>query len=350
MLFWFIFILVVFFCLGEFNLNGRWNRPLMQGLGIFIITIVSALRFDVGFDYPSYYKTIVLDNFDFDFEILSGYVFSIGRNIGYPPLSFIIITVLISSFVFSTLCKYSANIFVAIMVYICFFYLNSLNTIRQSLAISITFWGVRYIFQKSFFRYFLVCIFASLFHSSALLACVIYPFYRFISTRYIPVILILIAIGYKTILETFLTIGYYDHVSNKLLTISEENMTEGGGMYIRIAMLLVIVCLYLLTWLKKVEVDRNLLSLCSIGCIFPFLIGTHMGMRIAEYFLIYLCLVIPQVLCAYKSYFRALCVILFMCYFLLLIATGRNQKRAPFLPYQTIFNIDNIKDPVFRQS
>lgn len=257
MLFWFIFIIIVFLCLGEFNLNGRWNRPIMQGLGILIVVVVAAIRFDVGYDYPSYYRTIVLDNFDFELEPFSGYIFSIGRNVGYPPLSFMIVAVLIYSFVLTTLRKYSANFFVAAIVYVCFFYLNSLNTIRQSLAIAITFWGVRFIYQKSLLKYILVCIFASLFHSSALIALIIYPFYRFISAKYTPVILVLIAVGYKMVLELFSNIGYYDRVSNGLLLMSEEKLTEGGGMYVRLAMVTVVLCLYLLIWIKKTDIDSK---------------------------------------------------------------------------------------------
>lgn len=100
MLFWLIFIVIVFLCLGEFNLNGRWNRPVMQWVGVLIVVVVAAIRFDVGYDYISYYRTIVLDNFDFELELLSGYIFSIGRNVGYPPLSFMIVALLIYSFIF----------------------------------------------------------------------------------------------------------------------------------------------------------------------------------------------------------------------------------------------------------
>lgn len=217
------------------------------------------------------------------------------------------------------------------------------------MAIAITFWGFRYIYQKSLFKYILICIFASLFHSSALLALIIYPLYRFIIAKYMPVILIVIIVGYKMVLEIFLNIGYYDRISNGLLLMSEDKLALGGGMYVRMVMVAVVLCLYLLIWIKKVEVDSRLLSICGIGCIFPFLLGSHIGLRISEYFWVYLCLAIPQALYAYKPYFRALCVIIFMSYFMLLIAAGRNQKRASFLPYQTIFNIDNVKEPIFRE-
>lgn len=351
MLFWFIFILVVFFCLGEFNLNGRWNRPLMQGLGISIIMLVAALRFDVGYDYMSYYQGIL--SYDLDFEPLSLLLFLIGTDsiTSYPPLSFMIIAVLIYSFMFSTLRKYSVNFFIASMVYICIFYLPSLNTIRQSLAVAISFWGIRYVYQKKPFQYMIVCIFAALFHSSALVSIIIYPLYRFVSPQYLPIIIIMIILCFQLALETFVDIGYYARVSNKLLELSEDQANEGGGSYSRFAMVIVILTMYILAWFKRKNknIDYRLLSISAIGCVFPFIIGSHMGSRVSEYFLINLCLVIPEVLCAYKVHFRMISVIVFMCYFILLIAVGRGQKRAPFFPYQTVFSIQDVKHPVFRQ-
>lgn len=349
MLFWGIFILTVFFCLGEFNLNGHWNRPLMQGIGISIVVLVAVLRFDVGFDYISYYQGIL--TYDLDFEPLSRLLFLIGTDTvsSYPPLSFMVIAILIYSIAFSTLRKYSVSFFIAAMIYVCIFYLPSLNTIRQSLAVAISFWGIRYVYQKKPFQYVVICIFASLFHSSALFSIVIYPLYRFISAKYLPVIILAIIGGYQWVLETFLDIGFYARVGNKLLELSEEQANEGGGSYSRFAMVVVILMIYVLAWFKKAHIDYRLLAISAIGCVFPFILGSHVGSRVSEYFLVNLCLVIPQVLCAYKVNFRMISVMVFMCYFMLLIAAGKGQKRASFLPYQTVFNIQDAKHPIFRQ-
>lgn len=88
MIFWLLFILTVFLCLGEFNIGGHWNRPLMQRLGICIIVLVAVLRFDVGYDYMSYYQLTVYNNYEF--EPLSQLIFNFGRQSGYPPLIFAI--------------------------------------------------------------------------------------------------------------------------------------------------------------------------------------------------------------------------------------------------------------------
>lgn len=347
MTFWLLFILTVFLCLGEFSFGGQRNRSLMQSLGISIIVWVAVLRFDVGYDYMSYYQGILSK--DLDFEILSRQIFLIGVKSGYPPLTFMIIGILIYCFVFSTLRQFSANFFVAVMVYVCIFYLPSLNTIRQSLAVAIVFWGVRYIYRQAPLRYILICILASQIHSSAIATLLFYPLYRFVSAKYMPVLIVAIVLGYHIMLELFASVNFYAGLCDALQELSEEQKINGGGSYSRYAMVIVVISMYFLSWLKKANVDYRLLSISAMGCVFPFILGSHMGSRISEYFLIHLCLVVPQVLNAYKIRFRMLITAVFMCYFLLLIVVGRGQSRASFFPYQTIFNIQNVKSPIFRQ-
>lgn len=347
MTFWFLFILTVFLCLGEFNIGGHWNRSLMQGVGICIIVLVSVLRFDVGFDYMSYYQDISGNTYD-RYEPICWLIFHFAYIIKYPPIAFMLIACLTYSFVFPTIRKFSVNSFVGIMIYVCMFYLISLNTMRQSLAIAIVFWGVRYILQRSLFKYVLTCVFASLFHSSAIVSILFYPLYRFVSAKYLPMVILIIAMGYRLVLELFLNMNFYAGFSDAVLELSEEDANLGGGSYTRYAMVVIVVFIYFLAWMKKADVDYRLLSFPTMGCLFPFILGSHIGSRVSEYFCIYLCLVIPQVLNAYNVRFRTMIVGAFMCYFLLFIAAGRNQKRPSFLPYQTVFNIQNIEKPLFR--
>lgn len=329
--------------MGEFQMKGHWNRSLMQKIGIILIVGVSILRFDVGYDYFSYYLSILSG--DEKFEPLSQLIFDWGQYMGYPPLSFMIIGLLTYYFVFSTLLKYSSNLFIGVMTYVCLFYLTSFGIIRQTLGAAIIFWGVRYIYQHSFVRYALVCVLASLFHTSSLVGIVIYPIYRYVSLKWVPFIFILIVESYYFVLGKFIEIDIYVGASNRLI---EEATEGGGGMYLRYAFILIIVAVFILAWIKRARVDYKLLSVSVVGTIFPFVLGSHYGMRISEYFFIYLCLFIPQVLSYYKTSIRALFIMGLMCFFILVIGAGRNQSRPNFLPYQTIFNIDNIKNPHFR--
>lgn len=106
MTFWLLFILTVFLCLGEFNIGGHWNRPLMQRLGISIIVLIAVLRFDVGFDYFSYYEDIIYNSYD-RYEPLSWLIFHFAYTIKYPPIAFIIIGCLTYYFALSTIWNFT---------------------------------------------------------------------------------------------------------------------------------------------------------------------------------------------------------------------------------------------------
>lgn len=346
MLFWFIFILVVFFCLGEFNLNGRWNRSLMQRIGVCIITLVSVLRFDVGFDYFSYYKDILDATYD-RYEPLSWLIFHFAYTIKYSPIAFMLVGCLTYFFAISTIWKFSKNRFIGIMVYVCIFYLTSLGYIRQALAVSITFWGIRYIYQKSFIKYLLTCVLAILFHYSAFLAIIIYPMYRFMTNKMIFISLVSIYLTLDLALLFLSDIRFYGGIAEGLLA-NEVDPATGGGRYVRLAMVFIVLFSFFVNYFKKVGIDNKLLGISATGLLFPFVLGPHFGMRIGDYFFIYLCLTFPETLSVYSVKFRTVTAIFLACYFMILIGVGRDNVRPSFLPYQSVFSIENPMRPLLR--
>lgn len=92
----------------------------------------------------------------------------------------------------------------------------------------------------------------------------------------------------------------------------------------------------------------KLLAIPTLGILFPFILGPHHGMRIGEYFFIYLCLIIPEISSTFSVKTRTVAAILLTCYFLILVGVGRNNVRPSFLPYQTIFTIKDPMKPILR--
>ena len=77
----------------------------------------------------------------------------------------------------------------------------------------------------------------------------------------------------------------------------------------------------------------------------PFLIGGHLGGRVAQYF----CLLVPRVLRGYTSTVRNWYIFGLSTYFLLLVyVSTQNPLKTPFTPYQTIFTA-NLENPVFKK-
>ena len=140
MLFYVIFILSVVILMGNRPVNK--NRKLGYGsyIGITIIILVSILRFDVGWDYPGYYETVYpsLDTYAIDrFEPFNKIICQLVSYTKWPPLLFIIYGLITYILVFSTLRKYTDNLFLATLTYLAFFYTTSLGPIRQGVALAI---------------------------------------------------------------------------------------------------------------------------------------------------------------------------------------------------------------------
>ncbi len=65
-----------------------------------------------------------------------------------------------------------------LIYYITGFYTNTFNNVRQSLAISIVFIAFCFLERKNFRKYFIMVLFASTFHYSAIAALLVYPIVR----------------------------------------------------------------------------------------------------------------------------------------------------------------------------
>ena len=105
-------------------------------------------------------------------------------------------------------------------------------------------------------------------------------------------------------------------------------------------------------WLSGGYIDkdnRKLLVLCTFGCIFPVLLGGHLGGRIAQYMYIFLCLAIPNILHNASGVVRPVYIFLLNVWFLSYAYIGTDGDGIKtYIPYQTIFEV-NTDVPVFKE-
>lgn len=169
-----------------------------------------------------------------------------SKNIGFSILQMILkmytndpqvlifITALITNIlIVAVLYKYSRMIELSLYVYIASgMYLVSMNGLRQYLAAAIIFTATKYILDGNWKKYFLIVLFASTFHQSALVLIPIYFLVRRKAWSTITFILlfiaVLIVIGFNQFAEVFFaTIGdtQYGHY---------KDFQEGGANILRV--------------------------------------------------------------------------------------------------------------------
>ena len=342
MLFYILFICIVLslFFLSRVFPDGSRRYYFFELVGLFVIIFIGIFRFDVGWDYINYYNYIdkIEVNQIIRLEPLSQIFCIIAILFDNPPLLFVLFGLPTYLIFFHSFKKYSVNFQLSVLIFLAFFYLESFTSVRQILALSISFWGFKYILKQSLFKYVLVVGFAALFHVSALAALFIYPVYRFLSLRMLVFIIPILFLAKEILLRVLYVLDIYSYYIDKL-----DEYTGGGIVrYIQIALF---VSLLLLAYLKRIDdYENKLIAIIGIALLFPFILGPALGIRLGMYFLVYFCLLIPSILRKYSVQYRLFYAICFSGYFLAMIYIGSNNAfKSLYIPYQLIFNVENIQ-------
>ncbi len=311
-------------------------------LAILLVICVSIFRFDVGYDYSEYYRMVYpsLDEEVERFEPLSRLICYVVYYLKWPPALFIIFGLLAYYFYFSTLRRYSGNLYFALLAFIAFVYTTDFGNIRQGIAVAICFWGYRYICSKSLIKYLLVCFVASLFHATAVVAIPIYFVYNYFNTFYCVLFTVILLAGFNVLMAYLSDLNFY---ANYLEVLDEF---EGGDKkkYTNVLWLFLMVLIDFLG--RKNRENASLYFVIWFGILVPFLLGGHFGGRISRYYLVYLCLLIPKSLSHSSLLVRNVVCIGLIAYFLLLLYIN-SQGTGSMVPYQSIFSID-YQNPHFR--
>lgn len=87
-------------------------------------------------------------------------------------------SILIMSLIFTTFTKYSKNLSLSILLfYSTYIYYESLNGMRQYIAIALVFFSIRYIFDRKMIKYLIFILLASGFHTTSILMLPLYVLY-----------------------------------------------------------------------------------------------------------------------------------------------------------------------------
>ena len=259
MIFWFNFILFIYILVFFTYDSKKWK--FLPWLFLFLI---SAFRYNVGTDYAHYYHLYIYKDGMFWYKEW-GYIqlVSILSDLGFNPqmmfFLFSLFTILLfyKSFIYFFQNDDTKFLF-ATLLFIPFFYFYSLNGIRQALAIAIFVYSLRYIINKSFLKYFILIVIASLFHRSALVLIPLYLVLQLDLTKY------KLFIFYTFLFLMFLLnpIKYVEEifVSNQLplyYYFNDENAMQGVsgfGKVIAVSSILIILSLsYVLDRQKPIE-------------------------------------------------------------------------------------------------
>jgi transmembrane protein EpsG len=288
------------------------------------LVVVSGLRNTIGdtYFYMHAYETIdftweyTLENKDPGFSVLQMYL----KNISNDPQILLFITALVTNIlIIITLYKYSKTLEISIYVFITSgMFIVSMNGVRQFLAASIIFWATKYLLTGKFKHYFLVILFASTFHESALILLPIYFIVRREAWTRITFLLLTLAI---------LIVMGFDQFTKILFSALEDSQyggysdfAEGGANKIRVLVDAVPIVIAYLGRHKLREIwpkSDIIVNMSIIGLLFSIIATQNwIFARFNIYFSLYNLILISWIIYLFKENNRKFVYYgLLVCYF-----------------------------------
>lgn len=328
-----IFIQGIILFIGN-NKKSRSIKNTCLFFSFFFLFFVAAFRFDVGYDYENYYNYIEKEWLwgIIRMEPLNQPIFHTAIFLKSPLFAFIIYAILTYYFIIQSFKRSSINPFLSIFIYILLFYIESLCYMRQGLAIAITLYAYPYIKEKKNKQLILWGGIATCFHFAAIVIFIIYFIYHYINIFKVILFSILAIVAKSLIFASLQKLNLYSSYFDKA--------EIGGGSMIRLFFILLVTVLYFFKKKKNIE-EKNMFAVIIFGLHLPFLFGSHLGMRVANFFFIYLCLLIPLYLKRTSS--KIVFSLLFISYFTLFMYTTSISNKSQYIPYHFYWNKDNVK-------
>lgn len=337
-----LFFFLAFFVILE-NVNVK-ILPIFKLLTVVLLISISGFRYEIGSDYQNY--VFMFDNLDdyplleYGFKYLVLAITLIGGSVQHL---FLFTSALIILLLAYTINKYNRRcFFTALAVYvISFVYFESMNTVRQAIAISFMCYAVcSYIFNKKRWAFLLLVILSSLFHSSAIFVGVLSYFFIMFNSKnknytiYFFLLFFSFFLGHSiNLLFSFLSeasslFGYAHYMAN----FEQRGVETGLYQYVLNGYALLFLLFAVKNKLRLAEFESCMLGLFIVSIIlYNTFIEFYIGLRFYWYFFIYLMFVVPVFLKYYRINQRFLIFTLLMSpIFVFTIVSLDNIKYSPY--------------------
>lgn len=354
MVIYFLVALITAIC-SEISVKSNYRivRRFNILLVIVIPSLLYAFRYGIGTDYFNYVsffhrlqKTGFSGRFEWAYVLINLIVGKLNGNI---QIVFLVTSIIMMTFIYSAVRHYakSLNVGVAMFSYMMLYYQMSFNIVRQSVAMAICLYCIKYIHDRKFLKFSFFVLIASGFHNSALLLFPFYFFYKILGEKnkkwtrvlfYMIALIGVINIGslLRPILRSIPGLSYY------LFYLDNYDSDFSIGLFARfIPFLLIGLFLYNPIWKR----DKNFIlifSLYTISLILKLtgLVGAKFINRIALNFEVTLILLVAYYVKSFNKrgeLFASFALLFYVVinWWYIYIYTGSHGT----FPYKSIFGL-----------
>ena len=182
----------------------RYGSYLPIIIALLIYSLVFGMRFGVGTDHLSYYVEYQAGDFSI-YEAGYGFMANIFKMLGLPfpfYFGFVAFIQVLPFFLVFRKFKHDFYLYLVFALIFSVVWLSLCNGLRQWVAVGLIFWAFQFLNKQQWWKYILVVLFSTLFHTSAFVMLIFLPYSFFnpvFNNTKIKLILLAISIfaGYK---------------------------------------------------------------------------------------------------------------------------------------------------------
>ena len=160
------------------------NNKVFLFITFFELFVISGFRaWHIGNDTIRYIHVFIANVFSFDLShshMEKGYLL-LNKTLSFftdnPQAILVITSFCILSGVFYFINKYSKFIFLSTLLFIILYFSTTLNIIRQCMALALILFSLNFVIKRQFIQFLLCCLLAITFHTSSIIAILLYFIY-----------------------------------------------------------------------------------------------------------------------------------------------------------------------------
>lgn len=177
------------------------NKKMILWILILVLSILSGFRgYDVGTDTKHYTRIFNFiyyggtSSLEFGFVYSTEFLMNIFKDVQYL---FFIYAFFTNAFIIHRLWDFKnvASFSFMCFLYIGIFFPESMNILRQYLALAIVFWGTRYLDRMQYLKYSFIVVFSAFFHFSSLISFLLLPIHYYFSSKLTRMKVIICVVG-----------------------------------------------------------------------------------------------------------------------------------------------------------
>ena len=367
-------ILSILFLILEKKAKKKWIKILWCIMAIMPFFIVSALRYDIGTDYTRRYvfdynrtlQGIDVSNLEILFKFIMKFCMIFTEE---PYLMFVITSAMVVGFILGTSFTKSKDKILSVCIFLLGgFFFDSLNIMRQYMAMSLIFFGYQFLLKSKrwYIAYIATVIVATLIHSSAIIMLILVFLNRkmLVSWKWVLPVCVIILILNENLMNV---VGFFVQ-NTKFEAYLTGKFAQGEFSYLFVAENLAIYLMIMYIYSKNKKLgniqtqDILFLNIQALALIVMILGSVHMlFIRTALYFSVFQVISVPYYISKIpnkeviedlkkitKNKFKfvklekymkqAVTVVIVLCFIFAFTRTNILTNTNEVLPYKTIIN------------